>query len=93
MALESDFDSVYNENAFVVCSSYGFPSESMTDCEINMWYTKTAMSAPELNSLSPTDECFEENVKHAHFQCAVWYPNLTVTLEHLVGCKMRSRKP
>ena len=36
------------------------------------WAEKKATKAPELKSLPPTKEAFEENVKRAHIQTAIW---------------------
>ena len=55
--LDSDFNLLQNECTLLVSSCYGFPSESMTDCRIKTWYSKTAKArtkAPELKSLPPT---------------------------------------
>ncbi len=45
----------------------------MTEARIkSKTWRKTATKVPKLCSLPPTSEAFEENVKIAHFQCAIW---------------------
>lgn len=48
----------------------------MTDARVKAWTTrtgrKTASKTPKLCSLPPTTEAFKENVKRAHYQCAIW---------------------
>ena len=36
------------------------------------WVDKNVTKAPELKSPPPTQEAFEENVKQAHIQTAIW---------------------
>ena len=49
---------------------------TMTEARIKVWTTRTgrkvASNIPKLCSLPPTSEVFEENVKRAHLQCAIW---------------------
>ena len=49
---------------------------TMTEARIKAWTTKTgrktATKVPKLCSLPPTSKVFEENVKIAHFQSAIW---------------------
>ncbi len=55
---------------------YGHPEcESLSDLRYKVWCTKLGngtMASPKLCSLPPTDAAFEENVKRAHYQTAVW---------------------
>ena len=49
---------------------------NLSDIHFNVWLTKTgrktATTSTKLKSLPPTSEAFEEHVKRAHFQTAIW---------------------
>jgi len=49
---------------------------TMTDVRCKAWKIKTSrasiVSSPKLNSLPPTTEAFEQNVRRAHFQACTW---------------------
>ena len=63
--------------AFLCMCYNNVPNEAtMTEARIKVWLSKTgrksASKVPKLCSLPPTIEAFQENVKRAHFQCAIW---------------------
>ena len=64
----------------VIATCYGLktPCSSMTDCRQQQWAQKIGKSsaAPKLCSLPPTTEAFEQNVRRAHDQVALWYSAL-----------------
>lgn len=52
---------------------------SLNDARIKLWKNKIAKSnstAPKLEALPPTDEAFQENLKRAHLQAAIWRNSL-----------------
>ena len=51
----------------------------MTECCQQQWARKIGKTtvAPKLCSLPPTTEAFEQNVRRAHHQVALWYSALT----------------
>ena len=54
---------------------YGQSScDSMTETRLAVWKNRVGKGAtmPKLCSLPPTNESFEENVKRAHLQTAIW---------------------
>ena len=50
----------------------------MTDCRQQQWAQniRKSSAAPNLCSLPPTTEAFEQNVRRAHHQVALWYSAL-----------------
>ena len=69
-------DIIKQVTAFM-CRCYNVEgAATMTEARIKAWTTKTgrktATKVPKLCSLPPTSKVFEENVKIAHFQCAIW---------------------
>ena len=73
--IESSFDDVVEEATAFISSCYGFPSENMSICRVKSWFSKTGKarkSAPKLETLPPTTECFKENVKRGHLQIMIW---------------------
>ncbi len=86
--LNADMDDIIKQATAFMCSCYNTASTTMTEARIKVWTSKTgrktATKVPKLCSLPPTSEAFEENVKRAHFQCAIWRafeepPNLDPT--------------
>ena len=50
-------------------------SNTLTDARKRAWKSKVIRNnsvAPKLESLPPTEEAFEENVKRAHLQASIW---------------------
>ena len=73
----ADIDTVVKQATVFIAACYGLktPCSSMTDCRQPQWAQKIEKSsaAPKLCSLSPTTEAFEQNVRRAHHQVALWY--------------------
>ena len=60
-----------------IAACYGSKKrDSMSQARIDVWSRKMAKpklsKAPELKSLPPTTEAFEQNVRRAHIQTAIW---------------------
>ncbi len=76
----ADIDKVVKQATVVIAACYGLktPCSSMTDCRQEQWAQKIGNSsaAPKLCSLPPTTEAFEQNVRRAHHQVALWYSAL-----------------
>ena len=73
----ADMKDIVNQATAFMCRCYNVPNAAtMTEARIKVWLTKTgkksALKVPKLCSLPPTMEAFQENVKRAHFQCAIW---------------------
>ena len=69
-------DIIKQATAFM-CNCYNVSNvTTMTEARIKVWTARTgrkqASKVPKLCSLPPTSEVFEQNVKRAHFQCAIW---------------------
>ena len=66
-------DDITKQATAFMCKCY---NAAMIEARIRVWTAKTGRKAaakiPKLCSLPPTSEAFQENVKRAHFQCAVW---------------------
>ena len=87
--MNSNLENVINQASAFMCHCYNVEdSLSMTEARIRIWTIKTgkksAVKIPKLCSLPPTTEAFVENVKRAHYQCAIWKsldnpPNLDPT--------------
>lgn len=75
--LTADFEVVVKEATKFIVECYGVKdADTMTDARVKVWIgkmgKKSNVKMPKLCSLPPTTEAFKENVKRAHFQCAVW---------------------
>lgn len=75
--LNATMDDITKQATAFVCRCYNIPNAAtMTEARIKAWLTKigrkSTLKIPKLSSLPPTMEAFEENVKRAHFQCAIW---------------------
>jgi len=75
--LNATVEDITKQATAFMCRCYNSPyAATMTEARIKAWLTKTgrksASKLPKLCSLPPTMEAFEENVKRAHFQCAIW---------------------
>ena len=75
--LSADFGDVVSQATKFIGSCYGIHSAiSMTDVRVKSWIKKTgrktATKVPKLSSLPPTSEAFQQNVKRAHLQSAIW---------------------
>ena len=76
----ADIDKVVKQATVFIAACYGLktPCSSMTDCRQQQWAQKIGKSsaAPKVCSLPPTTEAFEQNVRRAHHQVALWYSAL-----------------
>ncbi len=101
--VNADMKGVTKQATAFMCRCYNVPNAAtMTEARIKVWLTKTgrksASKVPKLYSLPPTTEVFEENVKRAHFQCAIWRralqepPNLDPT-QYMDGLEMTEKSP
>ena len=76
----ADIDKVVKQATVFIAACYGLktPCSSMTDCRQHQWAQKIGKSsaAQKLCSLPPTTEEFEQNVRRAHHQVALWYSAL-----------------
>lgn len=75
--VNASMEDIIKQATAFMCQCYNVPNVStMTKARIKIWTTrtgkKTASKIPKLCSLPPTSEAFEQNVKRAHFQCAIW---------------------
>lgn len=75
--VNADINDVVRQATTFMCRCYSVSnSTTMTEARIKAWTAKTgkklASTTPKLCSLPPTTEVFEQNVKRAHLQCAVW---------------------
>ena len=75
--VNADMKDVTKQATAFMCMCYNVSNATtMTDARIKVWLSKTgrksASKVPKLCSLPPTMEVFQENVKRAHFQCAIW---------------------
>ena len=73
----ADMEDVLIQATAFMCRCYNVANAStMSDARIKLWTIKTgrktASKIPKLCSLPPTTEAFVENVKRAHYQCAIW---------------------
>ena len=79
--INEEMSSVITQATKFMAACYGYPSEeTMTDLRYTVWSKKMSnkklTSAPDLKSLPPTTEAFNEHVYRAHFQAAVWRSSL-----------------
>ena len=75
----ADISTAIDQATLLISDCYGFQLISVTDCKIQSWIQKTSKamkSVPPLKELPPTDEAFQENVKHAVFQSMIWYSTM-----------------
>ena len=75
--IEADMPSVIREATAYIAKCYGSSKENdMSEVRAEVWSRKMGKakvtSAPELKTLPPTTEAFEENVRRAHFQTVIW---------------------
>ncbi|MEL7308361.1 MAG: hypothetical protein AAGK05_11175 [Pseudomonadota bacterium] len=74
--VDASFSSVLKQATDFLIACYGLKScSTMSQARLRAWATKTGKgytSTPRLCSLPPTSEAFEQNVKRAHYQTAVW---------------------
>ena len=75
--LNATMEDITKQATAFMCRCYNSPcAATITEARIKAWLTKTgrksASKLPKLCSLPPTMEAFEENIKRAHFQCAIW---------------------
>lgn len=75
--LNATMEDITKQATGFMCKCYNSTdAATMTEARIKTWLTKTGRKSvskiPKLCSLPPTSEVFEENVKRAHFQCAIW---------------------
>ena len=75
--LNATMEDITKQATAFMCRCYNSPcAATMTEARIKAWLIKTgrksASKLPKLCSLPPTMEAFEENIKRAHFQCAIW---------------------
>ena len=77
----ADMDNVVKEATTFMAACYGIktPCSTMTECRKQQWAQKIGKSttAPKLCSLPPTTEAFEQNVRRAHHQVALWHSALS----------------
>ena len=60
-------------------------ADTMSDARMSVWASKTGrsmVSIPKLESLPPTNEAFEMNVRRAHLQAWIW-KNPTVDIPQI----------
>lgn len=75
--LDANINDVTQQATSFMCRCYNVSdAATMTEARIKVWTARTgkklASKIPKLCSLPPTSEVFEENVKRAHLQCAIW---------------------
>ena len=75
--VNANMEDIIKQATAFMCRCYNVEgAATMTEARIKAWTTKTgrktATNVPKLCSLPPTSDLFEENVKRAHFQCAIW---------------------
>ena len=75
--LNATMEDITKQATAFVCRCYNSSgAATMTEARIKAWLTKTGRKStskiPKLCSLPPNIEAFAENVKRAHFQCAIW---------------------
>ena len=76
--VNADMKLVIEESTKFVGACYNVPNANsltdMTTARKKVWCKKVAKSscAPKLNSLPPTTQSFNENVKRAHLQACIW---------------------
>ena len=72
----ANIDDIIKQATAFMCKCYNVANGSTTEARIRVWTAKTGRKAAaiiaKLCSLPPTSEAFLENVKRAHFQCAIW---------------------
>ena len=74
--VNANMEEIIKQATAFICRCYNVNGATiMTEARIKVWTTntgrKTATKVSKLCSLPPTSEVFE-NVKRAHFQCAIW---------------------
>ena len=76
---DADMKAVISEATSYIAACYGTairPNDSMSDVRYSVWVAKTgrkgASIQPKLQSLPPSSQAFEENVKRAHLQASIW---------------------
>ena len=77
LKVNANVEDIIKQATAFICRCYNVNgATTMTEARIKAWTAKTgrktATKVPKLCSLPPTSEVFEENVKRAHFQCAIW---------------------
>ena len=76
----ADIDKVVKQATVFIAACYDLktPCSSATDCRQQQWAQKIGKSSavPKVCSLPPTTEAFEQNVRRAHHQVALWYSAL-----------------
>ncbi len=75
--VNASMEDIIRQATAFICQCYNVPNvTTMTEARIKIWAARTGRKAaskiPKLCSLQPTSEAFEENVKRAHYQCAIW---------------------
>ena len=83
--LNAPMEDIIKQATDFMCRCYNsLDATTTTEARITAWLTKTgrksALRIPKLCSLLPTTEAFEENVKRAHFQRAIWRNALSKNL-------------
>ncbi len=75
--VDEAMNAVVAEATKFIVACYGFPGETtMTALQLKVWTSKMGNlklnTSPELRSLPPTSDVFEEHVYRAHLQTAIW---------------------
>ncbi len=75
--VNASMEDIIRQATAFMCQCYNVPNVTMlTEARIKIWAARTGRKAaskiPKLCSLPPTSEAFEENVKRAQYQCAIW---------------------
>ena len=79
--IQEHFEDVKTQCTMFVTSCYGYPNQpDMTSLRYKVWTNKMSNhklnSAPKLRILPPTTEAFDQYVKGAHLQAAIWRSTL-----------------
>ena len=70
--VNANMEEIIKQATAFICRCYNVNgATTMTEARIKGWTTKTGKKTAT-KFLPPTSEVFEENVKRAHFQCAIW---------------------
>lgn len=74
--LDADKQTVYDDATVVIAACYDKTGLNMSDIRYEVWRSrmgkKSAKQVPKLQSLPPTTEPFQENVKRIHIQASIW---------------------
>ena len=74
--IDASMTEIIQQSMKFMLKCYGMnQAETMSNARMLLWSSKLSKGktvTPDLCTLPPTDEAFEENVKRAHFQISIW---------------------